>query len=128
LKQNLHEISYSPPRTLTTHKINQVGFLKDNKGRMKLKSRVWRGIYRVGKPMSAAGKVLKSIVHLVLLGHTSDTICRVRRTIGRVRPMVPSRTSTCYLYYLQNMSSAIDSTSNQKVSNFQNALLSSNCS
>jgi hypothetical protein len=62
LKQNIQEISHSPLRTLITHKITQTRFLEGNKGRMKFNGRVRRGIYRVGKPMGAAEKVIKSRV------------------------------------------------------------------
>jgi hypothetical protein len=63
-------------------------------GIMRLKSRVERGIYRVGKPVSTAGKVLKSRVCLVLLRCMSTYYSQ-----SGVRPIVPRRTS---VYYLQS--------------------------
>ena len=97
MKQNLYKISHSPQKTLTTYKITQAEFLEDNKGRIKLKGREGKGIYKAGKPMGTAGKVLNSRVRLVLLRHMFDTICKVRRTISRVRLVVPRRTSVYYL-------------------------------
>jgi hypothetical protein len=58
LKQNLQEISPYPSRTLTTRKITQEEVLEGNKGGMKLKGRVGRGIYRVGKAVGAIGIVM----------------------------------------------------------------------
>jgi hypothetical protein len=68
-----------------------------------------KGIYRDKKPVGATEKVLKSRVHLILLGSMfayysfsrlclvslrvrQCTICRLRCTICKVRSVVPKRT------------------------------------
>jgi hypothetical protein len=63
---------------------------------------VWRGIYKAGKPIGAVEKVMKSRVHLVLLGRTFAYY-----SFSEVRPVVPRPTSMYYLYYFQSMSSSM---------------------
>jgi hypothetical protein len=60
-----------------------------------------KGIYRDKKPVGAAEKVLKSRVHLILLGSMSAYYSRSRLCL-----VVPKSTSVYYLqitvYYLQS--------------------------
>jgi hypothetical protein len=60
---------------------------------MKLEDQVRRGIYKVGKLVGTAGKVLKSRVHLLVPRSTSAYY-----SFSKIHPMVPKRTS---VYYLQ---------------------------
>jgi hypothetical protein len=77
---------------------------------MRLKGRVERDIYKVGKLVSAVENVLKSRVHSVLLGRTSTYY-----SFSETCLVVPRPTSVYYLYYLQSMSGTIESTSSHKV-------------
>jgi hypothetical protein len=85
-------------------------------GKIRLKGQVGRGIYKAGKPVGAAGTVLKSIVHMILLWRTPNYysfngVCSVVAyvyvlfaaygTICRVCPVVPRCTSawsSCVLF------------------------------
>ena len=89
MKQNLQEISHSPSRTLTTHKITQVEALEGNKGVMKLKDRVGRGIYRVGKDVGTVVIVLQSSERLC----TMRSFCEVFGQYLVVQKLVNERSS-----------------------------------